>query len=394
MCIPELSNDIPRGSRRRRLWELDTHAHCPVIGMCLPLPVLRRLAAKTLPDCLKTQDYDLHCSAVAACRTRSPIAEAVQRDLDRRYQLALARAARCKTTEALTDWWNEALRSHEVAGALWATLTHACCTPMLALQVEGDVHMLQHQAGMAARVDSARFASLVRDHAALERDLAETRQRATAQLHDQAREIESLQSQVLRLRADLIGRDTQIGALRDELAALEAAVPALRPRQQLASECERLNDRQGELQRQLAQAREAAERHQRHAEELAQELQRQAAKRSESEALNIDAPSATTPMTGRAVLCVGGRTGNVSLYRQLVEDTGARFLHHDGGQENNVAKLDASLAAADLVICQAGCVSHGAYWRVKDHCKRTGKQCVFADTPSVAGLKRALTAFA
>ena len=42
------------------------------------------------------------------------------------------------------------------------------------------------------------------------------------------------------------------------------------------------------------------------------------------------------------------------------------------------------------MICQTGCVSHNAYWRVKDHCKRTGKRCVFVETPSAAGLQRAL----
>lgn len=41
--------------------------------------------------------------------------------------------------------------------------------------------------------------------------------------------------------------------------------------------------------------------------------------------------------------------------------------------------LEANLAAADLVICQAGCISHGDYWRVQDHCRRTGKACVLVD---------------
>jgi hypothetical protein len=80
----------------------------------------------------------------------------------------------------------------------------------------------------------------------------------------------------------------------------------------------------------------------------------------------------------------------VPVYRHLVERTGGRFLHHDGGEEDSPAKLDSTLAAADLVICQTGCISHDAYWRVKDHCKRTGKRCVFVDTPSRAGLERAL----
>jgi hypothetical protein len=92
----------------------------------------------------------------------------------------------------------------------------------------------------------------------------------------------------------------------------------------------------------------------------------------------------------QAVLCVGGRSGSVPVYRQLVERTGGQFLHHDGGEEDGAAQLESSLAAADLVICQTGCISHGAYWRVKEHCKRTGKRCVFVDKPSAAGLLRGL----
>ena len=50
----------------------------------------------------------------------------------------------------------------------------------------------------------------------------------------------------------------------------------------------------------------------------------------------------------------------------------------------------ADLAAADLVICQAGCISHSAYWLVKDHCKRTGKRCVYVDKPSASAFARGL----
>lgn len=92
----------------------------------------------------------------------------------------------------------------------------------------------------------------------------------------------------------------------------------------------------------------------------------------------------------KSVLCVGGRTASVPTYRQLVEYTGGRFSHHDGGEEDSASQLEASLAAADLVICQTGCISHGAYWRVKDHCKRTGKRCVFVDRPSASSLARCL----
>lgn len=95
-------------------------------------------------------------------------------------------------------------------------------------------------------------------------------------------------------------------------------------------------------------------------------------------------------LVNRSVLCVGGRSGSVPVYRNVIERVGAQFAHHDGGLEDSAGQLDASLAAADLVICQTGCISHHAYWRVKDHCKRTGKRCIFVDNPSVSSLVRGL----
>ncbi|WP_328589838.1 DUF2325 domain-containing protein [Derxia lacustris] len=106
------------------------------------------------------------------------------------------------------------------------------------------------------------------------------------------------------------------------------------------------------------------------------------------------APLPAAALRDRAVLCVGGRVNHLARYRQTVEDSGARFLHHDGGLEDKPAQLDSCLAAADLVICQTGCISHAAYWRVKDHCKRTGKRCVFVENPSVASLVRSLSGLA
>lgn len=50
--------------------------------------------------------------------------------------------------------------------------------------------------------------------------------------------------------------------------------------------------------------------------------------------------------------------------------------------------LEHSLRCADLVICQTGCVSHGAFWRVADHCKRTGKACVLVEQPGALNIVR------
>ena len=53
------------GSRRRRLWELSRESHCPVIGVCLPLPLLRKLVGKALSQTAPLGDYDLHVGAVS-----------------------------------------------------------------------------------------------------------------------------------------------------------------------------------------------------------------------------------------------------------------------------------------------------------------------------------------
>jgi len=385
-------NGPATGSRRRRLWELDSHAHCPIVGVCLPIAALRRLVDKVLAGKAVADDYELHCGAIAECRLRTPIAEAVQRELDRRCMLALRQAARAKTTEALAAWWQQASQGQDLAGAFWATLTHARCTPALEHQVLGEVHMLQHQVGMARRVDLQHFENLIDENAVLLRELGAAQQRSTRQADEQRQRSELQQTQIVQLRAQLIGRDTTIATLREDLQTLEAAAPGLKGRFELAREGERQVERIHQLERALLQAQQEAERQRRLNDKLNDELAAELQRRDAAAIEPVEATEATARLDDRAVLCVGGRPASVPVYRHLIERTGGRFLHHDGGDEDSPAKLDSTLAAADLVICQTGCISHDAYWRVKDHCKRTGKRCVFVESPSTAGLKRALLA--
>ena len=397
MCNPDskVSDATPRqassaGSRRRRLWDLGNHAHCPVVGVCLPMAALRRLVDRLVDGCVLAEDYELHCGVVAECQRRSPVSEALQRELDRRSAVCLRQTAQAKTDEALAAWWQDASQGHDLGSALWAVLTHARCTAVLEQRVLAEVHMLQHQIGMACRIDLQRFGALVDENAVLARELGAAQQRATRLAAEHARRGEALQGELVRLRAQLVERDSLVAALREDLRTLEASVPALKSRVELAREGERLVEKVHQLECLLLQARQDAERQRRRADEAV------AAPKSGTPATlpTVDAAAALARLHDRAVLCVGGRPASVPAYRRLVERTGGRFLHHDGGEEESASRLDATLAAADLVICQAGCISHDAYWRVKDHCKRTGKRCVFVETPSATGLRRALLALA
>jgi hypothetical protein len=323
--------------------------------------------------------------------------------LDQRYEGLLRRAAKLKTTEDLAAWWMETSAGRDLPGAFWATLTHPRCTGALSYAVLGQVHMLQHQVGMAARFDQQRLEVLIDENATLSRDLAQLQSRGARQMADAARRIDDLDAELVRQRAQTLAREAELAQERDARAALEAAVPGLRDRHVLTRENRDLHTRLQAVQRELAASRDAERR--RHAELQLLRARLEVFHRAAPSTIDVAARERrgagdsadpgehdpeTPALTDRAILCVGGRPASLSLYRLVVERTGGRFLHHDGGDEESVGRLEATLAAADLVICQTGCVSHNAYWRVKDHCKRTGKRCVFVDTPSRSALERAL----
>jgi hypothetical protein len=368
------------GSRRRRLWEMPSNCHCPLIGVCLPLPLLRRLVNKQLVRPMAGDDYDVHVWAVHECATRNRLSELLQRTLDERFAATLRQYRGLRDEEAVHAAWRSAVAGGDVAGAFWATLTHPRCDLAMIEIVVRDMHMIQHQAGAGARVDLMRFAELQKQGAALARELEDTRDKAARTAEARAGEVARLVEQTAQLRAELAQRDAALEALRREREVLAATLPDMRDR-------ERLLRRVDELE-----ARERAQ-----ADKVAGLRQRLARERQEA---HMPAPPPRPPaeapvavaldLLDKTVLCVGGRSGNVPYYRDLLEKEGARFVHHDGGLEQASEVLEAGLAAADLVICQTGCISHQAYWRVKDFCKRTGKRCLYVDNPSTSSLSSCL----
>ncbi|WP_374316771.1 DUF2325 domain-containing protein [Aquabacterium sp.] len=383
-------------SRRRRLWELAGNCHCPILGVCVPLPMLRKLVGKVVKGQVLADDYELHCGVIAECRQRGKVAELLQKELEQRYALSIRQAGTLKCTDELRQWWQtRTTAGTDIPGTLWATLSHSRCDAVLEEKVLRDIHMIQHQAGAAERVDMTHHRELVREHAVLVRELATIQERITRLVADKAAQQEALAADTMRLRSALIGKDTLIASLESELQSLRESVPDLKPRQSLQSQLDNQLERNAQLQRQLL----AAEQQNRIlADRVAQLTEQTETSMDTDTSLNrhptiipLHPVLPAERLKDKAILCVGGRAGSIPVYRRLIEETGAQFLHHDGGDEDSSALLDANLAAADLVICQTGCVSHNAYWRVKDHCKRTGKQCVFVDKPSASSLARRLT---
>ena len=371
-------NEGPQSSRRRRVWELSHACHCPLIGVGLPLGGLRKLVEKVTGGKVLHDDYDIHVGTVSECALRTPVADAVQKELERRYAQHIQRFRAAKTTEQVEALWAQAVAAGDVSGAFWAGLTHPRCSTALEEKMCRDIHMVQHQAGACARADISKFNAVMADNARLEREVARLQERCNALAADKAAESERQEGLIMAARAATIARDGDIAALRAELARVQAAVPDLDTRERLLDKVALMEEREQALRAQLAELKTVR-------------IVAAPATPAPEAAPVREAPVAMpVRLENRAVLCVGGRSSSVPIYRTMIERIGAQFAHHDGGLEDSSSQLDASLAAADLVICQTGCISHSAYWRVKDHCKRHGKRCVFVDNPSVSSLVRGL----
>jgi hypothetical protein len=375
-----------QAARRRRIWDLPHSCHCPLVGVGLPLGVLRKIVGKAAGGMVVADDYEVHVGTVSECGQRNRLSEAVQKELERRYAGVIQRFRQARDTAALEALWLAAVASGDVPGPFWAGLSHPHCSPELQERMCRDLHMIQHQAGAATRADINRLHTLEQANAKHERELARLQQRSVAWQADRHAEQEAHACAMMQLRAQLVGRDSVLASLRQQLDELHAAIPGLATRERLARQLSDTEQRVHALRAELSAARaEAADAR------AALATASAAAQAAPALPAAIAAQRITLhgPLAER-VLCVGGRAGNVAGYRSVIEETGAEFQHHDGGLEDNVARLETCLAAADLVICQTACISHSAYWRVKDFCKRHQKRCIFVDNPSLTTLQRAL----
>lgn len=178
--------------------------------------------------------------------------------------------------------------------------------------------------------------SLPQEFMVLCRQWGEAQQRCSKLVAAQAAQLEALSAQVVRLRAAVIIRETRLAWAQDALAQWQAAQPGLPRRRSMARHIAVLAERITALSRECLRWKLAA-----------------------------SAP--TAPLQAPAP------PRNADSDKAVAAEEGAPAI-------SDMA-LHTSLAAADWVICQTGCISHDQYWRVQDHCRRTGKACILMNQP-------------
>jgi hypothetical protein len=84
-------------------------------------------------------------------------------------------------------------------------------------QVMNAIRLLRTRWSEPAPADAGTLAQLREENAVLGRELAAVQRRTTRLVHQQAQTIDTLRAAVVRLRAELIVRDTLIAALREQV---------------------------------------------------------------------------------------------------------------------------------------------------------------------------------
>lgn len=397
-----LSPPVKSRSLRLKLWELDHKCHCPLVGVCFDLAEIRKHVARLIRLPHHITDFEIHVIAVRECAKRTPLSVLLHKELDRRFNLDIQQAKQAKTEAQLMQHWRVAVEHGAIAGALWAICTHPLSTETMRHQIYGQVHMLQHQVGAHQRAEQ-RMARLLREeNGVLGREIGVLQERVTQYKDERDREHQELKQSLYDTTLERRKLERQLQEARDDIALLRGGsrIEPANAAQKIAAMLERTQTSEDKAQAMAEQVKTL----QAQLSDVSRDLQLMESTLSKTlkeqqtqipgciedcDQCNLSNVECLT-LKGYHVLCVGGLNQITPQYRRVVENLGGTFTHHDGGVEEKIGRLDAAIAAADAVICQTGFVSHNAYWRVKENCKKTGKPCAFVPKPGLSGFIRSL----
>jgi len=405
---------------RKKIWEIEGCYKCALIGTCLSRSELRTLARERV-FALEPggDDYQLHGRFIGFSAEDAPRGRALDTFLEKKYRSAAKKYRHRHTDPELKALWEEDLAAGRVDSAWWAIMTHPQASTALVANLYGLLHMLSHDGVNCHHRDCALRTQLRTKVAMLEEVLASERQHHRREHRHTKEELAALKQEAAT-RPALI-RENQ--ALASEIAALKAHLLDLsnqrqqQPEQRLIAELRQENNtlygRIDELGRELQglQAQHLAAaikletlaalryRLARHEADQAGEVaqleglvfQQIAKKKLCRDCADHNSDNCPGPnLCGKTVLYGGGLHKMVPHYRQLVENYGGRFLHHDGGREATRNLLPKMLSTADAVFCPVDCVSHDACICVKKMCKRYQKPFVLMRSAGLSSLAKGL----
>lgn len=419
MDYQEINMDRQDSSRqplkRKKLWEIDESFKCALIGSCLSRTELRKLSREKVyaiePGC---NDYQLHAQFIRIAGRHDLRGKALHKYLEKKYRAETRKYFLAVTDEEIKALWTADLTEGRLDSAWWAIMTHPLASAELIALVYGEIHMLAHDCIGNFHKKTIQTQTLRSKLSILEEALGSERQsylREKGRLKKEIADLAVMVKDNARLREENEALRAQIGDLaaarqeKADRAAHEDLYP--QPNSELYGRIDALTVALESSKKQhehaMTNIREMEEQH------LA--LERRIAEQTEQIAtlegmLNqymapenrcvtcADQHTGKCPgldLCGRTVLYVGGLNKMVPHYRQLVENSGGRFMHHDGGKEVSRTLLPKMLISADAVLCPIDCISHDACNCAKKICKRYQKQFILMRSASLSSLAKGLS---
>lgn len=405
MCeSTEKFTESKAANNRLKLWELESGLLCSVIGTCLNVEELRKIGNKMSVPIKGLSDFEIHELFVKESCECSDCSRSVNKTLNRKFELSIKLASRCRTSEELMKFWRVSRAQNRLAGAYWAILTHSAASASLVREVFGEVHMLSHLAGVSIRKDEQKIAELTKKLEVAQQTLRSAYDDFRRRMDERNKELAALKGykeeaerQSARLSAAL-NRITELDA-ETGVTQLNAAIQKLeeelavkaKAKEMLEHECHGLRLRNKDINASYLLLQEQFEDMKREVLVLEQIVMNQD-KGSECGKCGVcEGKQCPCPdLCGRCVLYVGGQHSLVPHYRQIVEQLGGEFIHHDGGKEEHRVLLENKLKKSDGVVCPINCISHDACLRVKRLCKQWQKPFVPVRTSSLSALARGI----
>ena len=345
-----------REGRRIHLHEMG-HWCCSIVGTCLSHDDLMSMARKWKIDFDDdARPFDIHGFFVRKAGERGDISRTLEKMLDSRYSGPLRRVSRLRGSEELAGYWNNSVSDGFVAGAYWAVVSHRHVPREFRERVFGEVHMMSHIMGGTVRRIVGAAAEIQARLLHLERHKDRWSRKARAAIERRDERIAELEAALAdaRLAKENPHRQREPEAGTRRMAALllkrERAVVAARTKtRELESELEAVKHR-------LRRARE-----------------------NRKDRLNQNVRSTFDPkkgLCGKAVLYLGGRSGNIGQMRRVAEEMEVILLHHDGGLDQSQRAIGDLVQKCDAVVCPINYINHQACLNAKRLCKRFNKPFV------------------
>nr|WP_321467503.1 DUF2325 domain-containing protein [uncultured Desulfobulbus sp.] len=414
-----LTGSLPQ----RKIWEIDNCFKCALIGTCLNRIELRKLSKEKIYQTpTRLDDYRLHAHFIRISDQNDAAGKALNKYLEKKYRNDVKKYGKAETESEIAALWKEDLDQGRIDAAWWGVLTHPSASDGLVGKCYGQLHMISHDCTNSTHRNRQVIAELrqktemlkevmgaerqefrkerkklLEENRTLEQKLLDSR-RHHQEHHRQQEEIAKLQNQIKNLQSgDNSTKERQIIAdLRQNNNSLFGRVD------ELTEELELLRDELTRTSRQLQQVQKVRQemelREMDHMREIASLeavlFQHISHDQQQDPCVNCaDKNTANCPginLCGKTVLYVGGLHKMVPHYRQLVEQSGGNFLHHDGGREASRNLLPKLLTTADAVLCPVDCISHDACNCVKKMCKRYQKPFVLMRSSGLSSLARGL----